>query len=62
MTRQDFYFPPGELREETFLNHVRLVSNGSSDNGLITQTFHVTFNANGEPTVVFLREDIKCVG
>jgi len=62
VTRDEYYFGPGETREETYVNSVRLVSNGSSDNLLVTQIFHVTFNANGEPTVELVREDIQCAG
>jgi hypothetical protein len=61
--RQAYYFAPGvQPRAVTFINHLSLVSNGSSDNALETLTSHVTFNANGEPTVLFERTDITCAG
>jgi hypothetical protein len=63
VTRQATYFAPGEeLRETTFVHRFTLISKGPSDNLQITQTIHVTFNANGEPTAEIVREDIQCAG
>ncbi len=62
VARQGVYFAPGETREATSVQSLRLVSNGSSDNYVLVTQIHVTFNANGEPTVVLFREDIECVG
>jgi hypothetical protein len=62
VTREEFYFPPGETREATVVNRFHVVTPGPSDNFLFDQTIHVTFNANGEPTVVLIREDTKCAG
>jgi hypothetical protein len=62
VTRDEFYFPPGELRETTFIDHFYFVSTGPSENMLATTTTHVTFNANGEPTAELVRLDTKCAG
>jgi hypothetical protein len=62
VTRDEFYFAPGEPREETFVNRFHVVSKGSSDNFLVDQTMHLTINANGEPTAEVIREDLQCVG
>jgi hypothetical protein len=62
VTRDEAYFPPGELRETTFIDRFYFVSKGSSDNLLATTTIHVTFNANGEPTAELVRLDTECAG
>ena len=62
VTRDAAYFPPGELRETTFIDRFYFVSKGPSENMLATTTTHVTFNANGEPTAELFRLEIKCVG
>jgi hypothetical protein len=62
VTRDEFYFPPGELRETTFIDRFYFVSKGPSENMLATTTIHVTFNANGEPTAELFRLELKCAG
>jgi hypothetical protein len=62
VTRDEFYFPPEELRETTFIDRFYFVSKGPSENMLATTTTHVTFNANGEPTAELFRLEIKCAG
>jgi hypothetical protein len=62
VTRDEAYFPPGELRETTFIDRFYMISTGPSDNMLATTTIHVTFNANGEPTAELFRLELKCAG
>jgi hypothetical protein len=62
VTREEAYFPPGELRETTFIDRFYFVSKGPSENMLATTTTHVTFNANGEPTAELFRLELKCAG
>jgi hypothetical protein len=62
VTRDGAYFPPGELRQFTFVNRFHLVSKGPSENLLLNETIHVTFNAKGEPTAEVARFAIKCAG
>jgi hypothetical protein len=65
VTRDEFYFPPGEFREREFtsVNRFYMISAGPSDNMLETATIHVTFNANGEPTAELVRPlETECVG
>jgi hypothetical protein len=62
VTRDGAYFPPGELRETTFVDRFYFISKGPSANMLAKATIHVTFNANGEPTAEVIRVDLKCAG
>jgi hypothetical protein len=62
VTRDETYVPPGDVRETTFVNRFHIVTQGPSDNALVDITTHVTFNANGEPTAVVERAEIKCAG
>ena len=50
--------PPFEV---TFVNNFRIIGQGSGNNLLIQEVFHLTVNANGELTVSFdhLSEDCK---
>ena len=47
--------------EETFVNNFRIIGQGSGNNFLIHEIFHVTINANGEVTTVFdkIKSDCK---
>jgi hypothetical protein len=61
--RDGAYFPPGDLRREfTTVYRTLLVSQGPSANLVEIITFHVTINANGEPTAEVSRVDLKCAG
>ena len=44
------------------VQRTRVVTAAASDNFLANFLFHVTVNANGEPTAVFERVDARCVG
>ena len=51
VTRETFggSFVNGQF-SHTFINNFRIIGQGRGNNSLIHQTFHVTFNANGELT------------
>jgi hypothetical protein len=48
--------------EETFTHHFAMISNGSAPNFVISEVFHVTFNANGDLTVFFDNFSAECRG
>ena len=57
------YIPPeGGVREFTSVRHFRVVSENSSDNWLVSATFHFTVDANGEPTAEVDTFTLRCVG
>jgi hypothetical protein len=62
VTRDESYFAPGELRETMIIHRFHIVSGGPSDNWLVNETIHVTFNANGEPTAEVLNFHTTCEG
>jgi hypothetical protein len=56
------YIPEGGVREFTSVRHFRVVSENSSDNLLVSATFHFTVDANGEPTAEVDKFALRCVG
>ena len=59
--------PISNIREDsanvfTFLAHGRLISQGQQQNQLATTQFHLTFNANGEPTATIDKFVFECRG
>ena len=59
--------PISNIREDsanvfTFLAHGRLISQGQQQNQLGTTQFHLTFNANGEPTATIDKFVFECRG
>jgi hypothetical protein len=49
-------------RVSALINVIQLVSPGSSDNLVVTETLHVTVNANGTTTVEFDNVNASCRG
>ena len=62
--RLNAYVPPGgpPPRTITQSQDIRFVSQGSGDNLLIRNTFHLTINANGDVTVGNPTFEELCVG
>jgi hypothetical protein len=57
------YVPPESLlKVHTLVSRFYFVSEGPSENLLVSDTVHVTFNADHEPTVDFVHADIRCAG
>jgi hypothetical protein len=46
----------------SFLAHGRLISQGQQENQLASTQFHVTFNANGQPTATVENFVFQCTG
>ena len=46
--------------EETFINNFRIIGQGSGNNFLVHETFHVTINANGSVTAFLDNFSIDC--
>ena len=46
--------------EETFINNFRIIGQGSGNNFLIHENFHITFNANGVPTASVDNFSVDC--
>jgi hypothetical protein len=67
------YHGTGETQEEfnsngplpitdTFVNNFRIIAQGSADNYLVHNTFHITINANGTVTSVVDNSQFDCQG
>ncbi len=41
---------------------MRVISTGPTDNTIVDLLFHVTLNANGEPTATVVQEEARCSG
>lgn len=48
--------------EFTATSMFNLVSRGGADNLLVEELFHITFNAQGEPTAIVEQFNVRCVG
>lgn len=46
--------------QETFINRFDFIGQGSGNNLLVHETFHITFNANGAVTVFFDNFSLTC--
>ena len=46
--------------EETFINNFRIIGQGSGNNLLVHETFHITINANGSVTAFLDNFSIDC--
>lgn len=46
--------------EETYVNNFRIIGQGTGNNFLVHETFHVTINANGEVTAYVDNFSVEC--
>lgn len=53
---------PDAATTSTFRDMFNMFGEGSADNFKVYAVFHITVNANGEPTAVVENERVQCVG
>jgi hypothetical protein len=58
VTQEHLTLGPGVT--DTFVNNFRIIGEGSDNNLLVQQVFHLTINANGELTADVIRESVEC--
>jgi hypothetical protein len=46
---------------DTFVNNFKIIGEGSTQNFLETDVFHLTLNANGDVTAIVDRSTLRCV-
>ena len=51
----------GDGISDTFVNSFKIIGEGSAQNFLETDVFHLTMNANGDVTAIVDRSTIRCV-
>jgi hypothetical protein len=60
VTRSNFNGQVGSA--STFVNSFKIIGQGTADNYLVQNSFHITVNANGEVTAVANNFFVKCQG
>jgi hypothetical protein len=69
LTTGDRYAATGETQdtfnahagvEYTFVNNFKIIGQGPGNNFLVHETYHYTFNANGELTVELDNFSVEC--
>ena len=59
-TEYSYQIPRGQQYQQTYVNNYRVIGQGPGNNFLFHEVFHVTYNGNGETTVVFDKVSTEC--